>query len=285
MESRKPPVSILSQNYEVTDLSKLTVHPENPRRGDVSAIADSINAHGFYGAVVAQRSTGYVLAGNHRLLAAQQEGLTELPVVWVDVDEERARRILIADNRTSDLGTYDDALLIEILSDLALTEESLGGTGYSKEDLNLLAETLEAAEAELEPHLEYSRKTDAIIYEPTAETPPPVSELVDRTKADALTEQINAADLPDEVREFLIAGAQRHLVFDYAKVAEFYAHADPELQALMEASALVIIDLEDAIENGYVRLSSRLQTLLGKDLEERDRRDGAAAAEPEPANA
>jgi hypothetical protein len=267
---------LLHQDYEIATLDKLTPHPENPRRGDVSAIADSINAHGFYGAVVAQRSTGHVLAGNHRLLAARKEGLTELPVVWVDVDDEMARRILVADNRTSDLGSYDDALLIEILSELSLTETSLDGTGYTRDDLDLLAETLEAAEAE--PTLEYTRKTDAIRYEPTGPCPE-VSELVDRTKTEALLEQIAAADLPDDVRAFLVAGAQRHLVFDYAKVAEFYAHADPELQELMEASALVIIDFNDAIQNGYVRLSTRLQAILAKDQEERERRDADAALE------
>lgn len=261
---------LLNQSYELTPLDKLTTHPENPRRGDVSAIADSIHAHGFYGTVVAQRSTGHVLAGNHRLMAARQEGLTELPVVWIDVDDDRARRILIADNRTSDLGSYDDALLIELLADLALSEQSLAGTGYTSDDLELLARALE--EAEQDPTLEYTRKKDAIHYVPTGPKPA-ASTLVDRTKTDRLVAQINEADLPEDVRSFLLAGAQRHLVFNYARIAEFYAHAEPELQELMEASALVVIDFEDAIQNGYVRLSTRLQEILARDLEERARLD------------
>jgi hypothetical protein len=61
--------------------------------------------------------------------------------------------------------------------------------------------------------------------------------------------------------EFLLKAAQRHRVFNYRNIAEYYAQASPEMQDLMEKSALVIIDYEDAIANGYVRLSERLKRL------------------------
>lgn len=112
-------------------------HPKNPRQGDVGAICESIEANGFYGAIVAQRSTGFVLAGNHRLMAAKAQGLTEIPCVWVDVDDDRALRILLADNRTNDLASYDDTVLAALLSDLANTSD-LVGTGYDGDDLDEL---------------------------------------------------------------------------------------------------------------------------------------------------
>lgn len=133
-------MTVHDQTFELVSVDQLTPHPENPRIGDVDVLAGSIQENGFYGAVVVQKSTGYVLAGNHRLKAARNRGIEEIPVAWVDVDDDRARRILLADNRTGDLGTYDDDLLADLLKDLAQTEEALRGTGYTPEDLdNLMA--------------------------------------------------------------------------------------------------------------------------------------------------
>jgi len=56
-------------------------------------------------------------------------------------------------------------------------------------------------------------------------------------------------------RAFLIVAARRHTVLHYNKIADFYAHADAKLQALIEDSALVIIDFNKAIELGYVKLA------------------------------
>jgi ParB-like chromosome segregation protein Spo0J len=131
---------ILNESYALVPLDHLTEHPENPNDGDVDAIAASIDANGFYGAVVAQKSTGHVLAGNHRLAAARAHGLDALPVVWVDVDDDRARRIMLADNRTAELAHRDPEALTAILSALNDTDEALRGTGYVPEDLeDLLA--------------------------------------------------------------------------------------------------------------------------------------------------
>lgn len=131
---------ILNDSYALVPLDRLTEHPENPNEGDADAIAASIDANGFYGAVVAQKSTGHVLAGNHRLIAARQHGLDTLPVVWLDVDDDRARRILLADNRTAELAHRDPEALAGILTALNDTDEALRGTGYAPEDLeDLLA--------------------------------------------------------------------------------------------------------------------------------------------------
>lgn len=56
----------------------------------------------------------------------------------------------------------------------------------------------------------------------------------------------------------------RHNVFDYKAIAEYYAEATPEMQALMEKSALVIIDYDDAIAEGFVKLSKSLERLRDK---------------------
>lgn len=118
------------------------LHPKNPRIGDVDAIAESIRSNGFYGVVVVQKSTGYILAGNHRVKAAFDiDPEFEVPVTAVDVTDDKAMRILLADNRTSDLGTYDLKMLIENLSEV----QDFGGTGYDQEDLVSLLHDLSMA--------------------------------------------------------------------------------------------------------------------------------------------
>lgn len=115
----------------------LSLHPDNPRQGDIGAIATSIERNGWFGALVAQTGSGRVLVGNHRLQAARQLGIEELPVHWVDVDEVTARRILLADNRTSDLAAYNDTDLIALLQ-AQIQEDDLLGTGWDADDLDVL---------------------------------------------------------------------------------------------------------------------------------------------------
>lgn len=119
------------------DSGRIKVHPKNPRRGDLAAIRESIARRGFYGAITVNRRTGHIVAGNHRFIAAQALGFDVLPVVWVDVGKAEEERILAADNRTSDLGTYDSEALATLLEGLVRDEdgEGLAGTGYSEEDL------------------------------------------------------------------------------------------------------------------------------------------------------
>jgi len=127
----------LAQQHELVDVSQLQHHPMNPRRGNVDAIASSISENGFYGTLVVQRSSGYVLAGNHRLRAARKLGIERVPVTYVDVDDDRARRILAVDNRSNDLATYDDDELIELLRSF---DGELDGTGFTNDDLVKLLE-------------------------------------------------------------------------------------------------------------------------------------------------
>jgi ParB-like chromosome segregation protein Spo0J len=132
---------VLNEDYELVPTSALKPHPRNVNRGDLSAIGESIVENGFYGAIVAQHSTRYILAGNHRFEAAKGAGLAKVPVVWVDVDDARALRILLADNRTTRLGADDQEALAALLQEILGQSDTLAGTGYDTADLDeLLAE-------------------------------------------------------------------------------------------------------------------------------------------------
>ena len=76
--------------------------------------------------------------------------------------------------------------------------------------------------------------------------------------------KINQSNDNDEEKKFLQFAATRHIIFTYSKIADYYAHASKEMQELMEQSALVIIDFEDAIANGYVKLSKNIKDIMDK---------------------
>src|SRR5918995_2272914 len=104
----------------------------NPRRGDLDGIKASLAANGQYRPVVVNRRTMEVLAGNHTLRAARELGWDELAATFVDADDELAKRIVLVDNRSSDLAGYDDVALAELLSGLP----ELDGTGYDEAALS-----------------------------------------------------------------------------------------------------------------------------------------------------
>lgn len=125
----------------------LALFHRNPRRGDTAVIAASLRANGQYKPVVVNRGTHTgrpleVLAGNHTVKAFRdlatnypdEDRWQEIDCWVVDVDNDQASRIVTVDNRAADLGSYDDAVLADLLSDLP----DLEGTGYDYDDLDAL---------------------------------------------------------------------------------------------------------------------------------------------------
>ena len=133
----------IEQDYEMVPVDRITTHPENARKGSLEVIRESIRTNGFYGACVVQRSTGRILVGNHRYMAAVEEGLVEVPVVWVDKSDDEARRLLLVDNRSTDLAVYDDQALVELLSNYADDNGGLVGTGWDDGELAALLAAIE----------------------------------------------------------------------------------------------------------------------------------------------
>ena len=133
----------VTQKYALKPIDSLIQHPQNPRQGDVESIRDSIEANGFYGAIVSQKSSGHILAGNHRLQAAIASGAERVPVIEIDCDDPTALKILLADNRTNDKASYDNDALVAILESLSSAND-LDGTGYNQEDLDTLLRILES---------------------------------------------------------------------------------------------------------------------------------------------
>lgn len=126
-----------------TLIKDLKPHPSNVRQGDVGAISVSLEQHGQYRPIVVQKSTGYILAGNHTYKAALSLKWKEIAATYVDCDDDQALRILLIDNRANDLASYDDTALVEMLKALMETDTQLAGTGFDPSDLDQLLRDLE----------------------------------------------------------------------------------------------------------------------------------------------
>lgn len=126
-----------------TPINDLKPHPNNVRQGDIGAISQSLEQHGQYRPIVVQRSTGFILAGNHTYKAAISLKWKQIAATYVDCDDEQALRILLIDNRANDLASYDDSALVEMLKSLMDTELKLEGTGFDPDDLDQLLKDLD----------------------------------------------------------------------------------------------------------------------------------------------
>lgn len=138
---------------EQVPVINLKPYPNNPRKGNVDLIAESLEAYGQYKPIIVNKRTGEILAGNHTYEAAAQLGWKEIAVSYVDVDAATAAKIVAIDNRTSDQGTYDTEMLLKLLDELP----DLNATGYGQEDYDdLLALLDEETTTEISPETVFS---------------------------------------------------------------------------------------------------------------------------------
>lgn len=118
-------------------------------------------------------------------------------------------------------------------------------------------ENLFGDEFEIKDESAYTSKIVTPIYEPKNRKPH-IMELIDRSKSIRLINEIKNSDLSEDEKKFLIYSAQRHNVFHYEKIADYYANSTSVMQKFMEKSALIIIDFDRAYELGYIQLAEEL---------------------------
>lgn len=233
-------------------IDDLTPYENNPRNNDmaVDAVAASIQQFGFKNPVIIDRD-GVIVAGHTRYKAAKKLGIAEIPCVRADdLSDEQIKAFRIADNKTAELAEWNEDLLGKEMQGIINIDMSQFGFDIGEDELGGAIEDDK-----------YTMKVNIPQYEITGECPE-LSDMLDSSKADELIQEIEGADVPEDVREFLVQAARRHNVFNYRNIAEYYAHAEPEVQKLFEKSALVIIDVDNAIANGYVQLSDDIMNIM-----------------------
>lgn len=252
---------------EYMPLGELKPAKRNPKLHAVEDLDASIGRFGFTEPILMDERTGRLVAGHGRLEAlkraekkggepppgvATRDNVWMVPVVrgWSSADDKEAEAYLLSSNRLVEVGGWDDEQLAEILQGIA-EAGPLDGIGWTPAEVEKILGWGDQGDL-------YTTRVEAPIYKPTGPKPP-VSSLADGSKFQELLKEIMATQgLSDDERGFLLQAAQRHVVYDYQAIAEFYAHASAPVQRLMEKSALVIIDFKQAIEGGFVKLTKDL---------------------------
>lgn len=152
---------------EYAPLTELVAHERNPKAHDVELVARSIARFGFADPVVIDERTGKLAAGHGRLAALTRlrdddadppegievddagEWLVPRVVGWRSASDSEAEAALIALNRTTEVGGWDEPALLELLEDLAALDDGLDGIGYGSEDLAELRARLDELDEDI----------------------------------------------------------------------------------------------------------------------------------------
>ena len=260
-------VKLVVREIEVKKLKEYEPNAKIHTSLQIKKIMKSIEAFGFNDPIGIDEDYT-IIEGHGRLMAAKRLGMKKVPCIMLShmTDSEKKAYCLAHNKLTMDTG-FDIEKLQSELRDIDSDEI---GKGFVDDILDFDSE-LESAE-EIDPKNikdddYYTNKIIAPQYLIKGDCPE-LSELVNCNKTKKLIKAIDKSNVTAEEKVFLKRAAYRHNVFTYDKIAEYYAHADKEMQKLMEDSALVIIDYNDAIKNGYVALSKDLLELCVEELED-----------------
>ena len=122
-------------------ISALKVWDQNPRDNSkaIQSVADSIQRFGFAAPIVARKADGMIIAGHTRLAAAKQLQLETVPVRYLDISLEDAKRLALADNKLGEIADWDDEMLAQIISDFRAEDLDLDGLGWNEDELDALS--------------------------------------------------------------------------------------------------------------------------------------------------
>lgn len=119
--------------------------PGNPRENDeaVDKIARSISRWGWGSPILARRANGEIIAGHTRYKAAQKLGLKAILVRFMDLSEDQAHQLAIADNRLGEEADWSKGALAKLLEGIKLEDEAaLADIGFDDEELQALSAEL-----------------------------------------------------------------------------------------------------------------------------------------------
>ena len=137
--------NIIAEQSVTIPIDDVKPYRKNPRVGNIEAIAESLKQNGQFRPIVVSKQTSEILGGNHTWKAAKSLKWKTISAVYVDVNDEQAARIVLADNRTNDLASYDT----EVLADILKTLPSPVGTGYDDKAVAALLHGMQDRNADL----------------------------------------------------------------------------------------------------------------------------------------
>ena len=133
---------------QLVPVTKLVPYVNNARTHSpeqINKLRSSLREFGFINPVIIDRDYG-VIAGHGRILAAKEEGITEVPCVFADhLTEAQKKAYIIADNRMAMDAGWDEELLRVEIEALQAEAFDLALTGFDEKELATLFETDEDA--------------------------------------------------------------------------------------------------------------------------------------------
>lgn len=259
-------------------VEKIKPYANNPRinKKAVEKVMKSIQAYGFKVPCVLDKNY-LLITGHTRWEAAKRLKMKRIPcIIASDLNKAKADAFRIADNKVAEYSTWDMTKLKEELSKIQLEDIEFDDMGFdndfSIEKLGLvdMPEGSDGDEGEIETE-KYSTKTNIPQYEIQGLNIK-LSDCIDKQKYVELLKEIENSTVSDAQKKFLKLAATRHIRFIYKNIAEYYASTNSEMQRLMEHSALVIIDIDDAIRNGYARLTKEVMAARKRDSKKNEER-------------
>ena len=136
---------------QLVPLSKLVPYINNARTHSpeqVTKLRSSLREFGFVNPVIIDRDYG-IIAGHGRVMAAKEEGIEEVPCVFVDyLTEAQKKAYIIADNRFAQDAGWDEELLRIEIEALQGMDFDVGLTGFNDDEIADLFDANGKSEAE-----------------------------------------------------------------------------------------------------------------------------------------
>lgn len=136
---------------QLVPLSKLVPYINNARTHSpeqVTKLRASLREFGFVNPVIIDRDYG-IIAGHGRVMAAKEEGIEEVPCVFVDyLTEAQKKAYIIADNRFAQDAGWDEELLRIEIEALQGMDFDVGLTGFNDDEIADLFDANGKSEAE-----------------------------------------------------------------------------------------------------------------------------------------
>lgn len=137
-------MAITTKDMELVSISKLVPYVNNARTHSpeqINKLRSSLREFGFINPVIIDRNYG-IIAGHGRVIAAREEGITEVPCVFVDhLTDSQKKAYILADNRMAlDAGWDEELLRVEIES-LQAENFDVGLTGFDDKEIADLFKT------------------------------------------------------------------------------------------------------------------------------------------------
>lgn len=267
------------KSLRMVPASDLRPNPKNWRthpKAQQDALRGVLAEVGFADACLARElpDGSLMLIDGH--LRAETLGDGEVPVLILDVNEAEADKLLATLDPLAAMAESDAAKLDELLRNIdtgsVALQEMLAATAAQAGLYESLSDSGDEGSESSDSDEAENPYTDKVEVPPYAKIgdKPELSQCYDDEYCNKLLSAIDDSDLPETEKHFLRAAAHRHVVFNFQEIANFYAHSEAHVQQLMEDSALVIVDLDAAIKNGWTRLGQALDAAYSEEKESAD---------------